>query len=547
MGRKKILSEEAIKKFADAIYLGARKNLAAKYIGASVSAVMLWQNMGLKEREARENGGRPNKNNDVYLKFLEAIEQAQTQLGIELLQEIQEARGRGDVASSWRMLERLEGEDKPEAEEAEENGGAKILLPAELISPDFLSVWRSILAGGQVEYCLDGGRGSTKSSFIALAIVVLLLANKDWNALIVRQVAHTLKSSVYNQVAWAIDRLSEYYPRIRQQFKMTLNPLEITYMPTGQRIFFRGADDPLNLKSIKPQVGHIALLWFEEFDQFRGEEQVRSIVQSALRGGDVGYRFQTWNTPRSRQHWTNKYLEIPRENRLHHHSTYLTAPAEWLGKVFIEEAEYLKSVNPAAYEHEYLGVANSTGGQVFENVEVRGITDEEIARFDNPRDGIDWGYYPDPFVWSRSYYSPRENTLYIYDEFRGYKLSNRDAYDAIASKLRPNIPITADSAEPKSIADFSEFGAPIRGADKGPDSVEYMMRWLQSRVKIVIDPVRCPYHAQEFLSYEYLRTRDGEIISGYPDRDNHTIDAVRYAHNEIWMRRIAERAPNIWS
>jgi PBSX family phage terminase large subunit len=407
-------------------------------------------------------------------------------------------------------------------------------LPADLIAPDFLNVYRDIKNKLHTEYVLKGGRGSTKSSFVSLVLVWLLANNPNTHALVLRQVKDTLRDSVYGQIKWAINELG-----VADSFKCTLSPLEIEYLPTHQRIYFRGADDPANIKSIKPPFGHIGFLWFEELDQFHGPEAVRNIVQSALRGGEEAFMFKSFNPPRTTASWVNKYCQIPKANQLQHHSSYLTVPAEWLGKPWIEEAEHLKEVNPKAYDHEYMGIANGTGGQVFENVVCRAMTDDEIAQFDQVGQGIDWGYYPDPFAWGKSHFDANRRKLYIFDEWVANKVSNRAAYDHLVKTkgLLPEQLIIADSAEPKSVADFREYGANIRGAEKGPDSVAYSMKWLQGLTEIVIDPVRCPVHTDEFLNYELEQDKDGNLISAYPDKNNHCIDEVRYRTNLIWRRR----------
>ncbi|MBV5322606.1 MAG: PBSX family phage terminase large subunit [Ilumatobacteraceae bacterium] len=406
-------------------------------------------------------------------------------------------------------------------------------LPADLIAPDFLNVYRDIKAKRHTEYVLKGGRGSTKSSFVGLVFIYLLVNNPNAHALALRQVKDTLRDSVYGQFKWAINELG-----LTDSFKCTLSPLEIEYIPTHQKIYFRGADDPANIKSIKPPFGHIGFLWFEELDQFHGPEAVRNIVQSALRGGEEAFMFKSFNPPRTSASWVNKYCQIPKTSQYQHHSSYLTVPREWLGKPWIEEAEHLKEVNPKAYDHEYLGIANGTGGTVFENVTIRKITNEEITQFDHVLHGLDFGYYPDPLSYGRMHYDAARMTLYIFDEYRVNKASNRSVYDALVSKgLNPDDLVIADSAEPKSIADFREYGATIRGAEKGPDSVSYSMKWLQSLKAIVIDNERAPEHAEEFLNYELEQDKNGEIISAYPDKNNHAIDDVRYATNLIWRRR----------
>lgn len=204
------------------------------------------------------------------------------------------------------------------------------------------------------------------------------------HACILRQVADTLRTSVYQQILWAISALG-----LDAEFQCTVSPLEITRKSTGQKIYFRGADDPNKIKSIKVPFGYIGIVWFEELDQFKGEESVRKIEQSVIRGGDISYKIKSFNPPKSANNWANKYIKVPREERLVTESNYLTVPKKWLGKSFLDDAEFLKETNPAAYDNEYMGVANGTGGNVFDNVIIREITDEEIAVFDNIHNGVD--------------------------------------------------------------------------------------------------------------------------------------------------------------
>jgi len=418
-------------------------------------------------------------------------------------------------------------------------------IPADLLAPDFVNDYRDIRARSHTEYLEYGGRGSTKSTFISLVAIELMQNNADIHMVALRQVANTLRDSVYAQLKWAIDELGQ-----SDKWKCTVSPLEMTYLPTQQKIYFRGADDAGKLKSIKPATGYIAIVWFEELDQFHGPEAVRKIEQSVLRGGELAWDFKSWNPPRTSGNWTNHYVQIPKESQYQHKSNYLTVPKEWLGQVFLDEAQHLKEVNPGAYDHEYLGVVNGAGGQVFENVKLRAITDAEIfgtkgksglieGGFDRILPGIDWGFYPDPFAYVKQHYDANRRTLYIFDEYKGQKKSNRAVYDDLIrlKKYNNQLTVIADSAEPKSIADLREYGATCRGAEKGPESVTYSMKWMQSLNQIVIDPVRCPESAQEFLDYELEQDKDGEYISEYPDKNNHFIDASRYGTNLIWRRR----------
>ena len=406
-------------------------------------------------------------------------------------------------------------------------------IPAELIAPKFSSVLFDIREQEHSEYVFPGGRGSTKSSFISLNVIDLMMTNEQLHACVLRQVGDTLRNSVYQQLLWAISVLG-----LEDEFKCTVSPLEITRIKTGQKIYFRGADDPNKIKSIKTPFGYIGIVWFEELDQFQGEESVRKIEQSVIRGGDIAYKFKSFNPPKSAQSWANKYIKIPRDDRLVVESTYLTVPKKWLGKSFIGDAEFLKETNPTAYENEYLGVANGTGGNVFDNVVIREVADEEIKIFDRLYKGVDWGWYPDPFAYNNMTYIASQHRLIIFDEYHCNKQSDEQTAAVLKKRgVTSSDLIMCDSAEQKSVGDYRAFGISARAAEKGPGSVEYSMKWLQSLKEIVIDNKRCPETAKEFLNYEYERDREGNVISGYPDKNNHHIDAVRYATNGIWKRR----------
>ena len=405
-----------------------------------------------------------------------------------------------------------------------------IRIPASDMSSAFIDLNRDIDNRGHLEYWLDGGRASLKSSFCGEKIPELLENNPNMCALCIRRVSNTLKDSVYAQIQWGIDKLSETYPGLIEDYSFKTSPMEITKKSTGQKIYFRGTDDPGKIKSIKPPKGmYIGIIWYEEFDQIQGMNAVRKINQSVVRGGNDFIEFYTFNTPASRQHFVNKEKRIPKPNRLSHHSDYRTSPKEWIGQAFIDEAEYTKETAPIIYENEYLGLETGDGGSVFENLELREITDEEISHFDRLYKGIDWGWFPDPFAYNNMHFDMARRTLYIFDELRCNKTSNQDTWKKLQEKgVTSSDLITADSAENKSIGDYKSYGAFIRGAEKGPGSVEYSMKWLAGLIKIVIDPKRCPNTAIEFSEYELEKDKDGNIITGYPDKNNHHIDAVRY-------------------
>lgn len=401
-----------------------------------------------------------------------------------------------------------------------------------IIPPHFREAHKLIRDHTYTEVVLPGGRGSCKSSFVGEEIPLLMKRNPDMHALVLRKYGNTLKDSVYNQILWAIETLG-----LSKEFKATVSPMQIKYLPTGQTIYFRGLDDPLKVKSIKPTFGYIGILWFEELDQFAGAEEVRSVEQSATRGGSKFYVFKSFNPPISVSNWANKYILEEKPDRIIIKSDYLSVPPEWLGQKFLDDAEHLKNTNERAYKHEYLGIPVGTGGNVFDNVVERAITDEDIKSFGTILRGLDWGWYPDPFHYAECAWDPARRRLFIYGEYRCNKKGNKETADELKKRgVTANDLIMCDSAENKSIADYRSFGLFARGAEKGPGSVDYSMKWLQSLNEIIIDKKRCPETYKEFIEYEYERTKDGEIISGYPDENNHGIDAVRYATSTIWRR-----------
>ena len=406
------------------------------------------------------------------------------------------------------------------------------------IAPSFYSVHNDIQKNKHTYYDLIGGRGSTKSSVASIEIVFNMMKpeNKDKHAVIYRKVQSTLETSVFAQIEWAIEKLG-----VSHLWKLKKSPMRAEFLPTQQTIIFKGLDKADKTKSIKVSFGYIGYLWFEEFDQFAGEEQIRKVEQSIIRGGEDFIIFKTMNPPKSTRNWANDYIqkEKLRPDTLVSETTYLTVPKSWLGQKFFDTADWLKQINPIAYRHEYLGVPVGTGTEVFDNVTIRTITQEERAQFDKIYRGVDWGWFPDPFHYGAMHYDSARMKLYIFEEFRTNRMKNKDTAKEIKDKfhLTKYDIITCDSAEQKSIADYRSYGLNARGAEKGPDSVRYGMKWLQSLVEIIIDPITCPETAKEFKKYEYELDRNGNPLSSYPDKDNHSIDMTRYAMESVWKHK----------
>ena len=405
----------------------------------------------------------------------------------------------------------------------------------DIIAPSFYGLHNDIKNHKHTYYWLKGGRGSTKSSFVSIEIILGMMKDSNANCVALRKVGVNLKDSVYEQLEWAIKMLG-----VEQYWLSKLSPLELVYIPTGQRIIFRGADKPKKIKSTKFKSGYCKYIWYEEVDEFNGMEEIRTINQSLMRGGESFCVFYSYNPPKSQRNWVNTEVLLPQETRVVHHSTYLTVPKKWLGEQFFQDAADLEKAKPESYRHEYLGEVTGTGGAVFTNLVIRPIVDEEIERFDNISRGLDWGYASDPLHYTVNHYDSTRRRLYIFYEIQLKSLSNRKAAEMIKVENKNNGLITCDSAEPKSIAEISDYGLRVIGARKGPDSVEYGIKWLQDLEEIIIDPVRCPHTAQEFNEYELESDGNDGFKAKFPDKNNHSIDAVRYSR-ESDMKNVRVR------
>lgn len=414
------------------------------------------------------------------------------------------------------------------------------------IAECYFPVHEDVTRGDHTFINLPGGRGSGKSSFVALEIVNLIMKDQSGqgNALIIRKYANTLRGSVFNQIQWAINTLG-----VSNLWKSTVVPMEFVYK-TGQVIRFSGLDDPGKLKSLKPSKGYFSILWIEEFSEITGEPELRNLQETVLRGGSRFSVFRSFNPPISSASWVNQFVEREDERSLTFRTDYRMIPAEWLGEVFLGEAERLKAINPKAYDHEFLGLPVGNGSEVFPNLEIRTITDEEIRNQDYIFQGLDFGFSSDPFAFVRLAYDRKTDTILFLDEIYRRGCSNKMIADEIKGKgydrsgssyvsplfgtsYETKQIVVCDCAEPKSIADLNDNGLKAHACHKEPGCVQYRTKWLQHR-RIVIDPARTPESAKEFRNYCYVVDRKtGEITSELPDANNHTIDATAYALDRL--------------
>lgn len=398
-----------------------------------------------------------------------------------------------------------------------------------LIPKPFHSVWKAAKDRDILHVVCKGGRGSGKSSDIA-HILIQLIMRYAVNAVAIRKSDNTLEQSVYEQLKWAVVE-----QQVMHLFKFNKSPLRITYIPRGNYISFRGAQNPERIKSLKDARFPFAIAWIEELAEFKTEDEVKTITNSLLRGelGDsLFYKFfYSYNPPKRKSSWVNKKYEtqFQPKNTFVHRSTYLDNP--FIAKEFIEEANATKQRNERRYRWEYLGEAIGSGVVPFDNLEFRTITDEEVANFDNCRDGVDFGYANDPLAFVRWHYDKKHTTIYAIKELYGVKISNRKLAEWIQNQGYSTDHIYCDSAETKSIAELrNEYGIKhVQGVKKGPDSVQYGEEWLGDLEAIVIDPKRTPNIAREFENIDYAVDRDGNPLPRLVDKDNHAIDATRYA------------------
>lgn len=400
-----------------------------------------------------------------------------------------------------------------------------------MVPPHYHELHRAARSGDLMQLIHEGGRGSLKSSLAPLHIVIDIMQSPQHNAVALRQVGNTLRDSVVVDINKAIDRL-----QVGHMWHYSKSTHDFTYKPTGQMIKCRGADDERKLKSTTFERGFCAWMWLEEADQFRGMEQIRSIRQTFLRGGPLT-EYWTFNPPKSRDHWINREAERDHPSRFLLKSTYLNVPREWLGDQFFLEAEDLRSLDERSYRHEYLGEATGYGDHVFENVEPLTMSDEMIAQFDVVYNGVDLGWYPDPWAYVRMYYHSATRSLYIFAEETGLKVTTEKQVERITKHLKKRETITMDNMPPQDRDRYRELGLEARAVDKANGYREGSIEWLAKRVAIYIDPERCPLSYQEFRSYQYQSDRQGNVISAYPDANDHTIDAVRYGLQPVIKSR----------
>lgn len=408
-------------------------------------------------------------------------------------------------------------------------------LPITDITSDFVEPYRTVHeafeTGNVREIISKGGRGSIKSNFWAGVAEETIYNDPQAHVVYTRRYKTDLRGSVYNQFMKTVIRHNKL-----DEWEFTTSPMMAKYKATGQCVIFVGCDKPISLKSYNLSFGYVKLLIHEECDEMAGVDQMDNVEDTFLRNDINSIDVKVFNPPKSANNFMNEYtLEcMSKEGTKVFHSYYYNVPVKWLGQRFFDRADWFKHNKPMYYSNNYMGEVTGTGGTIFENLEFRTITDEELKTIDNRRYGLDFGY-EHPQAFTESSYDRETDTVYILFE----KWSKRMRQDRFAKALTKykRYEIIADSARPDNISDWNDFGFDVIGATKRwkGGGRDYAWEWLQMRRKIVIDPERTPHCAKEFKTAEHEQLQDGSFSSKYPDLDEDCIMSVIYGLNRDIM------------
>lgn len=378
-----------------------------------------------------------------------------------------------------------------------------------------------------------GSRGSKKSKTTALWHIVKLMQYPLANALVIRKVGRTLKDSCYSDLRWAIHRLG-----VDAYWKATASPMELTYTPTGQKILFRGLDDPLKITSISVPVGFINFVWIEEAYEISKESDFDMLDESVRGELPDGYfkRITVTFNPWNERHWLKaRFFDNESDDTLALTTTYQCN--EWLDESDLKLFEEMKKRNPRRYQVAGLGNWGVTDGLVYENWKEEVFTLSEIRKCETVA-GLDFGYTNDPTALFVGFLNTSEKKLYVWDELYEKGLSNKRIFERIQEMGYSKERITADSAEPKSIDELKGYGLRVTPAKKGKDSILNGIQWIQD-LEIIIHP-RCVNFLTEIGSYTWKEDKFGRKLNEPVDDANHLMDAMRYAlekyiRNKGWL------------
>lgn len=369
---------------------------------------------------------------------------------------------------------------------------------------------------------VKGSRASKKSATTALNIIYRMMKYPQANTLVVRKTFRTLKDSCFAQLKWAINRLG-----VADWWHCTESPLEMTYKPTGQKIYFRGLDDPLKVTSITVDVGYLCWGWIEEAYEITSESDFDTLDES-IRGEMPEGLFKQWTltfNPWNEHHWLKaRFFDKPDENTLAMTTNYMCN--EWLDESDRRVFEQMKKRNPRRYQVAGLGNWGVVEGVIYENWHERAFTLDEVRDCKTVA-GLDFGYTNDPSALFVGFLDLNTKRLYVWDELYKTGLSNKNIYNEIQRLGYVKERITADSAEPKSIDELCSYGLKVRAAKKGKDSINNGIQWIQD-LEIIIHP-RCTNFITEISNYTWGTDRLGKKLNVPIDDFNHLMDAMRYA------------------
>ena len=376
---------------------------------------------------------------------------------------------------------------------------------------------------------VKGGRGSKKSTTTALWIIYKMMQYPLANTLVIRRIFNTHKDSTYTQLKWASNVLG-----VSHLWKFSKSPLEATYIPTGQKILFRGLDDPMSITSITVEHGHLCWCWFEEAFQVMNEDDFNKVDMSIRGELPKGYFKQitlSFN-PWSEKHWLKKrFFDVKDEDVLAITTNY--ACNEFLGEDDKKLFEKMQKNNPRRYSIEGLGNWGIAEGLVYSNFEELDFNIEDIKKRPNIKSafGLDFGYTNDPTAFIASLVDLDNNEIFIFDEHYQKAMSNKDISNMIKYKGYSKERIVGDSSEPKSIDDIKRQGIyRLKGARKGKDSILNGIQYIQD-FKIYVHP-KCENTLIELSNYVW-DTKEGSVINKPIDDYNHLMDALRYSLEDI--------------
>ena len=373
---------------------------------------------------------------------------------------------------------------------------------------------------------VKGSRASKKSKTTALWFIFNMMKYKDANTLVVRKTFRTLKDSCFAELKWAVHRFG-----VDHLWKFTESPLEMTYLPTGQKIYFRGLDDPLKITSITVDVGNLCWMWIEEAYEIMTEsdfdmldESIRGEVPEGL-WKQITLTFNPWNE----RHWLKKrFFDVRDPEILALTTNYLCN--EWLDQADKTVFEKMRINNPRRYIVAGLGGWGVVEGLCFERWKEEEFTLEQLQEdHKNLKTvcGLDFGYTNDPTAFVIGFLDLDKKQLFIWDEIYQKRMSNRKIAETITAMGYGKERITADSAEPKSIDELQTLHLHVQGARKGKDSVNNGIQWIQE-LEIIIHP-RCVNFLTEISNYQWDKDKFGKTLNVPIDDFNHLMDAMRYA------------------